>query len=36
MRREGVYLKLMQDGVPGHHGGETKKELEERGIIVIY
>ena len=36
MRREGVYLKLMQDGAPGHRGGETKKELEERGIIVIY
>ena len=36
MRREGVYLKLMQDSAPGHCGGETKKELEECGIIIIY
>ena len=36
MRRKEVYLKLMQDGAPGHRGGETKKELEEHEIIVIY
>jgi transposase len=36
MRRERVYLKLMQDGAPGHRRGETKKELEERWIIIIY
>ena len=26
----------MQDGAPGHAAGDTKKDLEERGIIVIY
>ena len=36
MKREGVYLQLMQDGAPGHAAGETKAELTERGITVIY
>lgn len=35
-RREGIYLKLIQDGAPSHVTGETKQDLEERGIIVIY
>jgi hypothetical protein len=26
----------MQDRAPGHAAGDTKKELRERGIIVIY
>ena len=36
MKREGVYLQLMQDGALGHAVGETKAELTERGITVIY
>ena len=36
MRREGVELVLMQDGAPGHAAADTKKELEERGIRVIF
>jgi ketohexokinase/beta-glucosidase len=36
IRRQGVYLKLIQDGAPGHAARETKQDLEERGIIVIY
>jgi len=36
MRRQGVHLKLMQDGAPGHAAGETKEDLRERGIIIIY
>jgi transposase len=35
MRRQGVYLVLMQDGAPGHAAAETKEELRERGIVVI-
>jgi transposase len=35
MRRQGVYLVLMQDGVPGHVAAEIKEELRERGIMVI-
>ena len=26
----------MQDGAPGHAAGDTKQDLEERGIIVIF
>jgi len=26
----------MQDGAPGHAAGETREELRERGIIVIF
>ena len=36
MRQQGIYLKLMQDGAPGHATGETKEDLRERGIIVIF
>jgi len=36
MRREGVELVLMQDRAPGHAAADTKKELEERGIRVIF
>ena len=36
MRRQGVYLKLMQDGALRHVAGETKQDLEERGIIIIF
>ena len=35
-RRDGIYLKLMQDGVPGHAGGDTVIDLQERGIEVIF
>lgn len=35
-RREGIELVLMQDGAPGHAAGETKQDLAERGIIVIF
>lgn len=36
MRRQGIYLKMMQDGAPGHVAADTKKELRERGIVVIF
>ena len=36
MRREGIYLVLMQDGALGHTVGDTKQELRERRIIVIF
>ena len=36
MRRKGIELVLMQDGAPGHAAGETKQELRERGIVVIF
>jgi hypothetical protein len=36
MKREGIELKLMQDGAPGHVAGETKVDLQERGITVIF
>ena len=26
----------MQDGVPGHAAADTRKDLLERGVIVIY
>ncbi len=29
-------LKLMQDGAPGHTGGNTRTELQERGITSIF
>ena len=35
MKSQGVHLILMQDGAPGHAAGETKQDLEERGIVVI-
>ena len=35
-RRDGIYLRLMQDGAPGHAAGNTATELQERGIEVIY
>ena len=35
-RRQGRELILMQDGAPGHRAGETKEELQERGIVVLY
>jgi len=34
-RREGIHLKLMQDGAPGHSAADTKQDLQERGIEVI-
>jgi hypothetical protein len=34
-RREGIHLKLMQDGAPGHAAADTKQDLQERGIEVI-
>lgn len=36
MKREGIHLKLMQDGAPGHAAADTRAELEERGIRVIF
>ena len=36
MRREGIYLVLMQDGAPGHIAADTQDDLRERGIIVIF
>jgi transposase len=36
MRRQGVYLVLMQDGAPGHAAGDTREDLRERGIVVIF
>lgn len=36
MRREGIQLVLMQDGAPGHAAADTKQDLLERGIVVIY
>jgi len=34
--RDGIYLKLMQDGVPGHAAGDTVIDLQESGIEVIF
>ena len=36
IRREGVHLVLIQDGAPGYAAADTKKELRERRIIVIF
>ena len=36
IRREGIHLVLMQDSAPGHAAGDTKQDLAERGIIVIF
>jgi hypothetical protein len=36
MRRQEIYLKLVQDGAPGHVVGETKEDPEECKIIVIF
>jgi len=36
MKREGIHLVLMQDSAPGHTAGDTKQDLAERGIIVIF
>ena len=36
MRREGIYLVLMQDGAPGHAAADTRQDLRERGITVIF
>jgi transposase len=35
-RRQGIHLVLMQDGAPGHAAADTKEDLRERGIIVIF
>jgi len=34
--RDGIYLRLLQDGAPGHAAGDTATELQERGIEVNY
>jgi len=36
MRRKGVDLVLMQDGAPGHAARDTRQDLLERGIRVIF
>ena len=36
MKRQRVYLVLIQDGALGYTVGETKQELEERRITVIF
>jgi len=35
-RREGIHLKLMQDGAPGHSAADTKQDLQEIGIEAIF
>jgi len=35
-RRDEIYLKLMQDGAPGHAAADTATDLQERGIEVIF
>ena len=35
-RRDGIYLRLMLDGAPGHAAGDTTTELQERRIEAIY
>ena len=34
--RDGVFLKLLQDGAPGHSAGDTRVKLQERSIETIY
>jgi hypothetical protein len=34
--REGIDLLLMQDGAPGHAAADTRQDLRERGVIVIF
>jgi len=36
MRRQGIHLVLMQDSALGHTTGDTKQDLREQGIIVIF
>lgn len=36
MRREGINLVLMQDGAPGHAAADTREDLRERGVFIIY
>ena len=36
MKRDGVVLKLIQDGAPGHIAGETREDLRECGVIMIF
>ena len=36
MKREGIHLVLIQDGALGYVAGDTKQDLEERGVIVIF
>lgn len=35
-RRAGIELVLIQDGAPGHAAADIRKDLKERGVIVIY
>ena len=35
-RQDEIYLKLMQDGAPRHAAGDTRTELQERSIEVIF
>jgi transposase len=36
IRREEIHLKLMQDGAPGRTAVDTKEDLRERRITVIF
>ena len=36
MKREGIELVLMQDGAPGYAAADTRQDLRERGVIVIF
>jgi transposase len=36
IKGEGIYLVLMQDSAPSYAARETKDDLKERGIIVIF
>ena len=35
-RRDGIYVKVMQDGAPGHATADTRTELQEGGSEVIF
>ena len=36
IRRQGIYLRLMQDRALGYTAGDIKQDLEECRIIVIF
>jgi hypothetical protein len=35
-RRQRIHLVLIQDGAPGHVAADTKEDLREKGIIIIF
>jgi hypothetical protein len=36
IRRQGIHLILIQDGAPGYATRETKEDLQEYRIIIIF